>query len=137
MSARAILMTKTNKKLASLVEYFAESASACLVTMVQGNLLALTVGHLVIASQTGIISGAIATVALMFAHTGTRWVVSVVLGIATTVADYFVHPGQFGPVIAVALMTGLGAMILSYVFGTALRFIGAQFSRKSKDELPL
>ncbi len=48
------------KKLAPYFEYFAESSTACLVTMVQGNILALGLSHLIIASQTGIVAGAIA-----------------------------------------------------------------------------
>jgi len=37
------------KKAAPLVESISESTMACLVVMVQGNLLVLTVGHLLIA----------------------------------------------------------------------------------------
>jgi hypothetical protein len=42
-----------SKKAALLIEYVSESTVACLVTMVQGNLLALTASHLLIESQTG------------------------------------------------------------------------------------
>ena len=62
-----------NKKIIPFVEYAAESMTACLVTMLQGNMLALTVTHLVIASQTGIIAGAITAIGLYFARTSRRW----------------------------------------------------------------
>ena len=85
-----------NKKLAAYVEYFSESTAACLLTMVQGNVLVLGLSHLLVASQTGIAAGAIAYVAILFAKTGKQWIVSVILGLATGLADFFVHPGMFG-----------------------------------------
>lgn len=111
-----------NKKITPFIEYAAESMTACLVTMVQGNMLALTVTHLLMASQTGIIAGAIAAVGLYFARTSTRWMISTVLGVATAVVDFFVHPGMFGSVVTEALVTGAGAAILSYLVGTAIRY---------------
>ncbi len=96
---------------------------ACLVTMVQGNLIALTMGHLLIASQTGVIAGAIATVGLFVARTRKRWLISIVLGVATGIVDFFVHPGMFGTVATEAVVTGVGAAILSYLVGAAVRYI--------------
>ena len=114
-------------RVAPFAEYLAESTTACLVTMVQGNVLALTLGHVVIASQTGVVAGLIAAVTLAFAKTDRRWVVSAVLGIATAAVDYFVHPGMFGTVATEAIVTGLAAAVLSYLVGTAVRY----FKRKS------
>ena len=114
-------------RVAPFAEYLAESTTACLVTMVQGNILALTLGHVVVASQTGVVAGLIAAVTLAFAKTDRRWVVSAVLGIATAVVDYFVHPGMFGTVATEAIVTGLAAAVLSYLVGTAVRY----FKRKS------
>ncbi len=49
------------------------------------------------------------------------------LGLARV--DFFVHPGQFGPIAMEAIVTGLGAALLSYLVGTlvrgVLRMIGA------------
>lgn len=115
--------TRSNKKLAPLIEYAAEATTACLVTMVQGNLLALTVSHLVIASQTGVVAGVITFFAVAFARTGKRWLVAIVLGGVTAIVDFFVHPGQFGPVALEAILTGAGAAILSYLVGTAVAAI--------------
>ncbi len=35
--------------------------------------------------------------------------------------DYFVHPGQCGPIAMEAIVTGLGAALLSYLVGTLVR----------------
>ena len=115
------MMAQESKKVTTIVEYVAESSTACLVTMAQGNVLALTVSHLVIASQTGVIAGLLAAAGLILAKTDQRWIVSLVLGVATAVVDYFVHPGMFGPAAFEAIVTGVGAGILSYLVGTAIR----------------
>ena len=111
-----------NRKLLPFAEYLTEATVACLFVMVQGNFLALTMGHVLIASQTGVIAGAIAAVSLAVARTDRRWVVSVVLGTATAIVDYFVHPGMFGTVTTEAIVTGLAAAVLSYLVGTTARY---------------
>jgi hypothetical protein len=114
-------MNNESKKVTTFVEYVAESSTACLVTMVQGNMLALTVSHLVVASQTGVIAGVLAAAGLIIAKTDKRWIVSLVLGVATAIVDYFVHPGMFGPAAAEAIVTGVAAGVLSYLAGTVIR----------------
>jgi len=121
-------MMPINKRFAPLVEYVAESTTACLVTMVQGNLLALTFSHLLIASQTGIVAGTITSVALFLGRNSKRWVVSLALGTATAIVDYFVHPGMFGPVALEAVVTGVAAAVLSYLVGTSVKFARAKFA---------
>ncbi len=118
-----------NKKATALIEYFSESTVACLVTMVQGNLLAMTMSHLLIASQTGIIAGAIATAGLFISKTRNRWAISTMLGVTTGVVDYYVHPGMFGSAATEAIVTGLAAAVLSYLAGIALRYL--QMTRNS------
>ncbi len=112
-------------RVAPFVENIAESATACLVTMVQGNLLALSLTHWMIASRTGVIAGAVASVAILLSGAKRRWVVSAVLGTVTGIVDYFVHPGQFGPAAMEAVVTGVGAAFLSYVLGAAVRRVRA------------
>lgn len=114
--------SSTKERLKPVAEYLAESTTACLVTMVQGNFLTLTLGHLFIASQTGVIAGVIAAITLSVAKTDKRWIISAVLGITTAVVDYFVHPGMFGTVVTEAIVTGLAAALLSYLAGTAVRY---------------
>jgi hypothetical protein len=45
------------KKVGPFFENVGKSATACLITMVQGNLLVFGVGHWIIASQAGIAAG--------------------------------------------------------------------------------
>ena len=109
------------KKVAPFLEYFAESTTACLVTMVQGNVLAIGASHLLIASQTGAVAGAIAYVSILLARTGRRWAISLILGVATGIVDFFVHPGMFGTVVTEAIVTGIGAAVISYLIGAAVQ----------------
>lgn len=111
------------QKITPFIEYAAESTAACLVTMVQGNILALTLSHLLIASQTGVIAGVFAAIALLVSRTGNRWIVSSALGVATAIVDFFVHPGMFGPVVMEAIVTGMAAAVLSFLAGSLFRFL--------------
>lgn len=116
---------KLKPKLAPYIEYFAESTTACLVTMVQGDVLALGLSHLLIASQTGIAAGTVSYIALLFARTDKRWIIAAVLGVATGVVDFFVHPGMLGAVATEAVVTGMGAAVISYLVGIGIqRFSG-------------
>lgn len=114
-------------RLTILVENIAESSAACLITMVQGNLLALTLGHWLVASQTGALAGVVTAAAIVLTRTKRRWVISAGLGLVTAVVDYNVHVGQFGPAAMEAVVTGLGAAVLSYAAGTVAR----RFRRKT------
>ena len=114
------------KKAAPLIEYFSESTVACLVTMLQGNLLAMTVSHLLIASQTGVIAAAIATVGILITDTRKRWIISAMLGVTTGLVDYYVHPGMFGSAATEAIVTGFAAAILSYLIGSGIQFLKAR-----------
>ena len=113
------------KKVAPFIENIAESGAACLVTMVQGNLLALGLSHWIIASQTGLVAGTAAATAITLAKTDNRWVLAGILGLSTAIVDYFVHPGMIGEAAATeAIVTGLGAAVLSYTLGTMVIKIG-------------
>ena len=90
--------------------------------MVQGNVLALTLGHLAIASQTGVVAGAIAAITLAIAKAAARQAGLKVEMITTAIVDYFVHPGMFGTVVTEAIVTGLAAALLSYFAGAAMRY---------------
>jgi hypothetical protein len=108
------------KRVAPFIENVAESTTACLFMMVQGNLLALSLAHWAVASQTGLIAGILAAAAITISRVSKRWVVSLVLGVTTAIVDFFVHPGMFESVILEAVLTGSGAAILSYLVGMAL-----------------
>jgi hypothetical protein len=96
-----------------LFENVTESATACLLTMVQGNVLILGVGHWVVASQTGLAAGFLTSAALYASRGKGRWLVAGVLAVATAGVDYLVHPTAFGPVATEAIVTGVGAGALS------------------------
>ncbi|MDJ0712132.1 MAG: hypothetical protein QNJ14_17205 [Woeseiaceae bacterium] len=110
-----------HKKVAPFLENIAESGAACLVTMVQGNLLLLGLSHWITASQTGLVAGTAAATAITLAKTDNRLALAGILGAATAIVDYFVHPGMIGDGAATeAIVTGLGAAVLSYAAGTIL-----------------
>ena len=112
----------SKKKGAQFFENIAEASTACLVTMVQGNLAAIAVSHLLIASQTGLVAGTVASLAILTARTGKRWLISLLLGVVTAVVDFFVHPGDVWE----AAVTGLGAALLSYLVGLVVRYLGGR-----------
>lgn len=101
-----------------LLENVSESATACLVTMVQGNVLALGVGHWIVASQTGLAAGSFATVALYASRGRGRWVVAGVLAVSTALFDYLIHDSGFGSAVTEAIVTGIGAGVLSLAVST-------------------
>jgi hypothetical protein len=103
-----------NLRLALYAENMCESGLACLLTMVQGNVLALTLSHWLIAWQTGLLAGAIAGTTMIAANLRQPWVVALVLGVITTAVDAFVHPATFGAKsLTEAVVTGTGAFVLS------------------------
>lgn len=104
-----------NRKVSTLVENIAESGSACLITMVQGNVLAIGIGHWVVASQTGLVAGATSVAALAVANTDNRWAIAGILGAVTAIVDYFIHPSMIGDNLTEALITGTGAAALSLI----------------------
>ncbi len=123
------------KRLAPLAENIAESGAACLLTMVQGNVLLLGLGHWITASQTGLVAGTAATVAILLARSDNRLLIAGILGGVTAIVDYFVHPGMIGEAaVTEAIVTGLGAAALSYGLGTAvLEFRNRQRKKQDAD----
>ena len=127
-----LLPRQLKEKTQSLLEAVSESTAACLITMVQGNLLAITLGHWIVASQTGFFAGMATSIVIILWRQNRPWIIAAVLGLATAGVDYFVHPGKFGPVYLEALVTGAGAAALSYLAGIAFRRLRAR--RQSRRE---
>lgn len=100
-----------------------ESGCACAVVMVQGQLLLLSAAHWLIALQTGLLAGALSSALLAFGRAPRPWVLSVVLGAATAVADFIVHSGDLVDVLIEAIVTGVGAAVLAYAFTYAFRWL--------------
>ncbi len=111
------------KKIVPLIESVSESTAACLVTMVQGNLLALTASHLLTASQTGLIAGSVATLGIFLSKARSRWLIAAALGVTTAIVDFNVHPGMFGGTATEAIVTGLAAAMISLFIGYGMQFI--------------
>ncbi|NIN34225.1 MAG: hypothetical protein GTO60_03625, partial [Gammaproteobacteria bacterium] len=84
-------MKKSNIK--HYIENFTEATCACLVTMVQGNVFAITAAHWIIALETGVIAGLIASTAVITANLKKPWVISLTLGLVTAITDFIVHAG--------------------------------------------
>jgi hypothetical protein len=88
--------------------------------MLGGNVFAMTWTHWVIASRTGLASGALATVAVLVAGKRGRTFVAVALLLATIFGDYLAHPSHFLGPLAEPFVTGIGAAALSFLIGKAL-----------------
>ena len=110
------------QKIAPVLENLAESTAACLLTMVQGNVFAISMSHWIIASQTGAVAGAITSIAIFATSTVNRWAVSILLGVVTAVVDFMMHPGDFGGVATEAIVTGVAAAVLSYLAGSTWKY---------------
>jgi len=121
-------------RFAPYLERTCEAGMACMLTMVQGNLLALTLTHWLVASQTGIVAGAIASTAVVATRLRRPWLISLTLGVVTIPVDALVHPGKFemGGV-SEAVVTGVGAFALSLVASAAVRALGR---RKARQAMP-
>jgi len=117
-TATIVESTGPLKQVRPLLENVSESATACLITMVQGNVLALGLGHWIIASQTGLAAGFFATIALYASKGRGRWVVAGVLAVFTAGFDFLIHDSGFGSAVTEAIVTGVGAGLLSLVVST-------------------
>ena len=93
-----------------------EAGAVCLLLMVQGDLLALTAAHFLIATKTGLLAVSPA-VGLTFTkharHLANRWTASAFLGICTFAADALVHQSHYPGEYTEAALTGLGAFLFS------------------------
>jgi len=110
-----------NKKIEPFVENIWEATTACLLTMVQGNVLAITLGHWLVASQTGLAAGTLTATLFLVLKTQKRWIISLGLGLVTCLVDYLVHPGMFGSIVTEAIVTGIGATVLSNIVGLGIK----------------
>ena len=93
-----------------------EAGTACFFLMTQGNTIALKAKHFINAGKTGLITGLMA-VALSFCAKkelqDNKYIVAGAVAFLTAVADILVHPGKFGGPETEAIITGIGAGLLS------------------------
>ena len=93
-----------------------EAGAVCLLLMVQGNVLALTGAHFIIASKTGLLAVS-PVVAVTFTrwtrHLVNRWAASAILGLCTFAADALIHQSHYPGEYSEAALTGIGAFLFS------------------------
>ena len=93
-----------------------EAGAVCLLLMVQGNVLALTPAHFVLASKTGLLS-VFPAMAVSFTpyarHLLNRWTCSALLAICTFAVDAAVHESHYPGALTEAALTALGAFVFS------------------------
>ena len=113
------------RKLAVFSRHLAQATAACMTTMTNGNVAAVTLAHWQIALTTGLIAGVIG-VAISFTrlfrgykHTNSN---AIITFISTLVADVISHPSRTG-----APLWGLGEASLT-AFGAALISLVVSFS---------
>jgi hypothetical protein len=95
--------------------------------------LLIGLSHWLIASQTGIIAGSLTAIALLITKTTKRWLVALVLGFATACIDFIVHPGMLGSVLTEAVVTGIGAGVISYFIGSSISLWRTRQAKKVDD----
>jgi hypothetical protein len=93
-----------------------EAGAVCMILMVQGNIMGLTLGHLLIASKTGLVamSPVLAVTVTRYGRLlANRWISSSVLGICAFIADAIIHESHYPGEYTEALLTGIGAFAFS------------------------
>ena len=115
-----IMWDVLKKSAIQFTQKFSKAWTACAVAMVEGDLTVFTVSHAITAAKTGTMSGLAALALWLFFKSDNKWFHVFTLGLATTVSDIMVHPTHFGEhAMTEAVVTGIGAGVLAYLFHTA------------------
>ena len=88
----------------------------CLVLMVQGNLINLTLAHVFIATKTGLLAVSPALFVTFTHHAryfANKWASSTFFGVCTFLADAAIHVSHYEGAYTEAALTGIGAFALS------------------------
>ena len=113
-----------------------EAGSVCLLLMVQGNLAGLTLGHVGIASQTGLLAGIPlvgVTLTRYARHLANRWTSSGLIAVCTFVADAAIHGSHYPGAYTEAALTAAGAFVFSVV--VSFTPIGRRIERLAETHL--
>lgn len=94
-------------------EKFGEAWLSCLLTMVQGDITALTLKHGLVAFKTGSIMAMSYFIAVLFTKKQTTYLDVLLTGCLTAIADFISHPSHFGGPTTEAIVTGMGAASLA------------------------
>ena len=87
---------------------------SCMIFMVQGNVLQLTSKHAIIATRTGVITGALVVI-MSFIPLKFHFKLPILMFIGCFIADLLSHPTHFGQYWSEAFCTALLAAVFSYV----------------------
>jgi integral membrane sensor domain MASE1 len=93
-----------------------EAGAVCLILMVQGDVTAITLAHLTIATETGLLAvvpAVIVTFTRYARHFVNRWTASAFLGVCTFFADALIHASHYPGEYTEAALTGAGAFAFS------------------------
>ena len=109
---------KKNDRRNFAIRIFSQSSLSCLIFMVQGNFLLLTIGHIGVAAQVGAICSVIFVLIYKYSINFLRnkWYLAIAVFVITTIVDYFSHPSHFGEHYTEAVVTGLGAAAYRYLY---------------------
>jgi len=111
------VITHLKNKVTLATRKFTEAWLSCATMMVQGDFTVFTVNHALVAAKTG----SLAAVGLVITSYVTRldnWIAMAwITGLVVSVADIVIHPTHFGEAWTEAVLTGIGAAILSVLLG--------------------
>jgi hypothetical protein len=121
------------EKLSQFTTPFFEATPACLLVMVQGNILMATITHIQNAIETGLITGAGVFILSMLEHRWFRnkYVVAGITGGMCSIADFISHSHHFGWISKEAIITGAFTALISL----ALNFIGKKLFLHGRSKL--
>ena len=102
------------RKLALFFHKLSLAWLSCMIFMVQGNVLQLTSKHAIIATRTGVITGALVVI-MSFIPLKFHFKLPILMFIGCFIADLLSHPTHFGQYWSEAFCTALLAAVFSYV----------------------
>ncbi|MBI4474956.1 MAG: hypothetical protein HY646_19975 [Acidobacteria bacterium] len=111
----------------------AEIGAVCLVLMVQGQLAQATVGHFVIASQTGVLAAFPLlgiTLTKHAHHFANRWVAAILVAVCSFFADALIHGSHYPGAYTEAALTAAGAFVLSVLI--SYTWVGKKIDRMAE-----
>ena len=116
MTFSAIIAKRHQFRLALVGHKAVEAGAVCLVLMVQGHLVDVTLGHVAIATKTGLlaVSPVLGVTFSPYArHLMNRWTSSAFFALCTFVADALMHSSHYPGAYSEALLTSIGAFVFS------------------------
>ena len=110
-----------NRETLDCSEKFSEAWLSCMIMMAQGNFLAMTFPHVIVALKVAT-SSVLAYVAVQLSFKQENAFVNILLmATITAIMDFNIVPTHFGPVWAEAVATGVGTAILGLIVKTLRR----------------